>query len=338
MRRSLGTAPVLGVGILLVAAVVLLSVATGYLDVPFSTVLGDLACSLGLRSEHSQHAVVIQNLRLPRAIGGACVGAALGAAGCMLQALLRNPIASPVVLGTAQASGFGAMLAISFGFGHAGTLAGAFAMSLVALVMVLGLSRTRFSLPVESVVVVGMAFGMLFTALSRLLQQLTRDEYVLGRMMLWAGGGLWHTTWSQLLVFAPVCLLAIGTVLLRARNLDLLALGEADAHRLGLAVKRNGIFTLVLACVLTSAAICIGGMVAFVGLIVPHAARWIVGPMHRALLPASTALGAVLVVLADMLARTIAPPQELPLTVMTSLIGVPFFLVILRSLRAKRAR
>lgn len=339
MRRSPGPLPVLLVGLLLAFAASMGSLASGVLDVPFGTVLSDLGQALGFGGAPSPHRAVIVDLRLPRVVGGLCAGAALGAAGCMLQALLRNPIASPAVLGTAQGAGFGAMVAIALlPASGALTFAGAFAGSFVALLLVLALSRTKHSMPVESVVVTGMAVGMLFTALSMLLRQFTRDEYVLGRMNLWVTGGLWHVTWGQLLVFGPIAVLAVAAALVRARDLDLLALGEADAQRLGLAVHRTGTAALLLSCVLTSAAVCIAGMVAFVGLIVPHVARWFVGPAHRALLPASACLGAVLLVLADLAARTIAPPQELPLTVMTSLLGVPFFLVILRTLRGRRAR
>lgn len=333
-----GTLPVLAIGLALALATAFASICIGYLDVPVRDVVADLAASAGLGGARSTYHAVIVDLRLPRAIGGLCVGGALGGAGAMLQALLRNPIASPTVLGTAQAAGFGAMLAIALGLGHLGTLGIAFTASLVAVAMVLALSRTKFSLPVESVVVTGMALALLFTALSRTLMQLTRDEYALGRMNLWAGGGLWHLTWNQLAVFAPLCVVAIALAMVRPRNLDLLAIGEGDAQRLGLAVRRHGTWVLVLSCVLTSAAVCIAGMVAFVGLIVPHAARRLVGPMHRALLPASVCLGAILVVAADTVARTVLPPQELQLTVVTSLLGVPCFLLILHALRARRSR
>ncbi len=332
------TSPVIVVGIVLAIATAFFSVCSGYLAVPVADVAADLLHTFGLGGAPSRHHVVIVDLRLPRAVGGLCVGSALGASGCMLQSLLRNPIASPTVLGTAQGAGFGAMLAIAFGIGHVGTLGAAFVMSMLAMLLVLALARTKHSMPVESVVVTGMAMALLFTALSRLLVQFTRDEYALGRMNLWLGGGLWHITWNQLVVFAPLTLVALCLVLLRTRHLDLLAIGESDAQRLGLAVRRQGTFVLVLSCVLTSLAVCIAGMVAFVGLIVPHAARRLVGPLHRALLPASICLGAILVVLADTVARTVAPPQEVPLTVVTSLIGVPCFLLILRALRARRSR
>lgn len=336
--RPRHASPVLVVGTVLALAAVFFSVCSGFLDVPVGDVGADLLHGLGLGGAASRYHAVIFDLRLPRALGGLCVGGALGASGCMLQSLLRNPIASPTVLGTAQGAGFGAMLAIAFGGGHFGTLGAAFVMSMVAMLLVLALARTRHSLPVESVVVTGMAMALLFTALSRLLVQFTRDEYAIGRMNLWLGGGLWHITWNQLAVFAPLTLATLTLVLLRTRHLDLLAIGESDAQRLGLDVRRQGTLVLVLSCVLTSLAVCVAGMVAFVGLIVPHAARRLVGPLHRALLPASVCLGAILVVLADTAARTVAPPQEVPLTVVTSLIGVPCFLLILRALRARRSR
>jgi iron complex transport system permease protein len=203
------------------------------------------------------------------------------------------------------------------------------------MALVLGMARSRAVLPVESVVLTGMAVGMAFTAGTLLVRTLCRDEYALGRMGLWATGGLWHVDGTQLAVFAPLCVATLVVSSFGTRHLDLLALGEADAHRLGLDVTRAGTRVLLLSCALTSLAVCIGGMVAFVGLVVPHAARRIVGPTHRVLFPTSLCLGAALVVAADCTARTAVPPQEIPLTVVTSLLGVPAFLLLLRSLRAR---
>ncbi|MEZ5967118.1 MAG: iron ABC transporter permease [Planctomycetota bacterium] len=330
------TWPVAVTGGALLALVALASVGFGIIAVPWSTVAGDLLAAVGLGGAASDDHIVIVNLRLPRALGASCVGGALGTAGCMLQALLRNPLASPTVIGTAQGAMFGAVLAIALGLSRAGTLATSFTMSVGAVTLVLGMARTRRALPVESVVVTGMAVALMFMALARLLLAVTRDEYALGRMTQWLAGGLWHANWDELRMLAPLTVIGVVVACACARSLDLLALGEADAHRLGLRVRRVGTVVLVGSCVLTSLAICIGGMVAFVGLIVPHACRRLVGPTHAVLLPASASLGAMLVVVTDTVARTAVPPQELPLTVVTSLVGVPSFLVILRALRGRR--
>lgn len=327
---------VLSIGIPLVCLVALASLGFGITQVSWSGIFEDLATLARIGDSLSDHYIVVCNLRLPRALGALCVGGALGTAGCMLQALLRNPLASPTVIGTAQGAMFGGMVAIALGCGHASTLGMSFGVSVIALFLVLSMARTKRSLPVESVVLTGMAVAMMFVALARLTIAVTRDEYALGRMALWMSGGLWHVTWQQLLILAPPCVIVIALACLMARSLDLLALGEEDAHRLGLRVRRAGTFVLIASCILTSLAICTGGMVAFVGLIVPHACRRLVGPSHAVLVPASALLGGIFLVVTDTVARTALPPQELSLTVVTSLVGVPAFLMMLRTLRQRR--
>lgn len=338
--RAVAPRAVIGWGTIAVLAAVLASLAAGV----FGTRFGDVARALGawLRGtapspEDATTYTLVAHMRLPRAVGAVVVGSTLGSAGVLLQALLRNPLASPFVIGTSQAAGFGAVLAIFLGLSALPTLGLAFACSVVAALLVLVLSRSERSLPTESVVLTGLSMSLLFGALIGLVRYLARDEGVISRISLWILGGLWHLSWSSLAVLAPPAMLAVAVASLLWRRLDLLALGEADAARLGLAVRRTGTLVLLLSCVLTSLAVCIGGVVAFVGLVVPHAARRLVGPAHGALLPAAACLGALFVLGADVLARTAVPPQELPLGVVTSLVGVPAFLVLLRALRARRA-
>jgi iron complex transport system permease protein len=164
---------------------------------------------------------------------------------------------------------------------------------------------------------------------------LSRDEDQLARMALMLAGGLWRVSWGSLSIIAPVTAAACLAALTVARPLDLLALGEGDAKRLGLNTARTGTVVLLLACLATSLAVSLAGVVAFVGLIVPHAARRIVGHSHRVLLPACILLGSTLVVLTDTLARSLAPPHELPLGVVTSLLGVPCFIIIVRAMQRR---
>jgi len=334
--RGAAVGTVVSAGMLLVALAAAISLGLGVVEIPLRDVVRALGeMFLSGRATSTNYTLVV-GMRLPRALGALCVGASLGTAGCMLQSLLRNPLASPFVIGTAQGAGFGAVLAIFLGLPYIGTISFAFVMSVVAAFLVLRLARTQRSLPMESVVLTGLSMSLLFGALIGLVRYMAHDEGVLSRIALWILGGLWHLTWAPLAVMAPLALLTVGMSCLLWRSLDLLALGGADAERLGLRVKRVGTLVLLLSCVMTSLAICIGGVVAFVGLIVPHAARRLVGPAHSVLMPASAFLGGILVIATDTLARTAVPPQELPLGVVTSLIGVPAFLVIMRSLRARR--
>jgi iron complex transport system permease protein len=314
-----------------------LSLAVGVIHVPFGEVLrvlGELFSPPPPGGESIDHTLVA-DMRLPRAVGALCVGAALGTAGCMLQALLRNPLASPSVIGTAQAAAFGKVLAVLIGLPYLGTISLSFALAVGGALLVLVLARTRTGLPAISVVLMGLNVSLLFAALTGLVVFLSRDEGQLSRMALMLLGGLWQVSWTPLAVIAPLTALTVAISLLFGRQLDLLALGETDAKRLGVNVETTGTIVLLTSCLLTSLAVCLAGVVAFVGLVVPHAARRLVGPAHAALLPASAFLGAILVVLTDTLARSVVPPNELPLGVVTSLIGVPCFLLVVRSLRSR---
>ncbi len=330
MRGSRLRPPVVvlvGAGLALVAAI--LSLSIGVVHVPFGEVLHDLVG--GDAVDSGLHRTLILQMRLPRTVGALCVGAALGTAGCILHSLLRNPLASPSVIGASQAAGLGVVIGIHFAFPYLAALSLAFACSVSAAFLVLALSRGRNGRQADSVVLAGLNLSLLFGALIGLFQYLSRDASELSRMVLWILGGLWQVTWDPLVVMVPLTVTAVTLAILLARRLDLLALGDTDARRLGLDVERTGTALLLLACFLTSLAVCVAGVVAFVGLVVPHAARRIVGSSHAVLLPASAFLGGVLVVATDSIARTIVPPNELPLGVVTSILGVPTFLVLMRS-------
>jgi iron complex transport system permease protein len=336
--RRTRAATVILVGAAAAALTTAASLAVGIIHVPLGDVAGALAGLAGGQGDVSEtNRTLVVEMRLPRAVGAIAAGAALGTAGCMLQALLRNPLASPFVIGTAQAAGFGAVVAIFLGLPYAGTLGLAFVMSVAAAFLVLSLSRTQRSLPTESVVLTGISVSLMFAAMTALVRYFAHDEGEIARMALWLLGGLWHLSWGPLAAMAPLTVLTVASAMLLTRHLDLLSLGESDAQRLGVRARRTGTIVLLVSCLLTSLAVCTAGVVAFVGLVVPHAARKIVGPSHAALLPASAFLGAILVVATDTAARTVAPPHELPLGVVTSLIGVPCFLVLMRSLRARRS-
>jgi len=316
----------------------MLSLGVGVVPVPAREVARVLSEWIaGGVGDGSMARTLVLEMRLPRAVAALCVGGALGAAGALLQALLRDPLASPSIIGTAQAAGFGRVLGVYLGLHYASSLALAFAMALAGTSLVLAISRSRGAFPSQIVLLTGVNVGLFFAALIGLVQYLSRDEGQLSRMVLWLLGGLWQVTWAPLLVIAPATLACIAVALLFGRHLDLLALGEDSALRLGLGARSSPTAILILACLLTSLAVSIAGVVAFVGLVVPHAARRLVGPAHGVLLPASTFLGGILVLAVDCVARSAVPPNELPLGVLTSLLGVPFFLVILRSIQRRGA-
>lgn len=318
-------------GLALLALALLASLAVGVIHTPLVELLRALLGRAAPGADGELTRTLVLEMRLPRALAALCVGASLGTAGVLLQALLRDPLASPTIIGTAQASGFGRVLGVFLGLSYASSVGLSFAMALAGTLLVLVVGRSTRGFASQVVLLTGVNVGMLFAALIGLLQYASRDEGQLSRMVLMLLGGLWQVTWTPLRTIAPLSLLAIALAFLAARPLDLFALGEESAERLGLATGASGMALLVLACLLTSLAVSIAGVIAFVGLVVPHAARRLVGPVHARLLPASALLGALLVLGTDCIARTAVAPNELPLGVLTSLIGVPFFLAILRS-------
>lgn len=329
---------VYAIGTAATVTAVLLSLTMGV----FQLSIGEVTAALlhpgtGGDGADSMHRTLILQMRLPRAVAALLVGSSLGAAGCMLQALLRDPLASPTIIGTAQAAGFGRVFGVFVGLTYAGSVALSFAMAVVGAVLVLTVARSRRGFPTQAVLLTGVNVGMLFAALIGLTQYLSRDEGQLSRMILMLLGGLWQVTWVPIAIIAPFTVAALVLGILMARHLDLLSLGEADADRLGLRIRTSGTIVLLLSCLLTSLAVSIAGIVAFVGLVVPHAARKLVGPAHHVLLPASMFLGGVMTLCVDVLARSAVPPNELPLGVLTSLIGVPCFLVVMNSMLGRRS-
>lgn len=319
------------VGVLVAAIALVASLGVGVIHTPMRDVAG--AVLDGLRGECAASTVhtLVLDIRLPRAIAAMSVGAALATAGCVLQALLRDPLASPTMIGSAQAAGFGRVLGVFCGLSYGASLGSSFVMAIAGTLLVMAIARSRQGFPSHIVLLAGVNVGMLFAALIGLVQYASRDEGQLSRMVLFLLGGLWQVTWGPLVWVAPLVAAAVVGEWAFARDLDLFALGEEHARRLGLATRRSGLVALVLASLLTALAVSIAGVVAFVGLVVPHAARRLVGPLHANLLPTCALLGGLLVLGTDCVARTAVAPNELPLGVLTSLVGVPFFLMLLHA-------
>jgi len=287
-----------------------------------------------------QEETILFVFRLPRAVAAALVGAALATAGALFQGLLRNPLADPYVVGTSGGAALGAVLGsllgdriAVLGFGPVPLLA--FAGALGALALVYQLARVGGRVPVVSVLLAGFAVSSLLGYTGSLLMILdSRLQVQLPQIYARLLGGITVAGWSEVRMIGPLVLLGIAGSLTLTRTLDALSLGEEGAARLGIPVERHKLWLLGLGSLLTAAAVSISGLVGFVGLIVPHAMRLACGPVHRLLLPASAVAGALFLVLADLLARTAAPPAEMPVGIVTALLGGPFFLWLLR--RTKR--
>lgn len=288
---------------------------------------------IGLREQ-----VILFDIRAPRTLMGAIVGASLAVSGAVMQGLFRNPLADPGLVGVSAGAGLGAILAIVLGgFLPAAILtwAGMYLVPLAAffggwlttlLLYRVATSRGRTSVAV--MLLAGIALGALTGALSGILVYIANDQQ-LRDLTFWGLGSLAGATWAKLTVAAPLIVLALIAAPFLARSLDALTLGEAAAGHLGIPVQSmKNIAILTVACA-TGASVAATGGIGFIGIVVPHLLRLAIGPGHRHLLPASALLGASLLLVADMISRTIIAPGELPIGIITATIGGPFFLYIL---------
>ena len=277
---------------------------------------------------------IVWDLRVPRVLEAIVVGLGLAVAGAAFQGLLRNPLADPYVLGTASGAALGAAVAVLIpvrieilAFGLLQALA--FAGALAAVWTVYRLSRVAGASPLTSLLLTGYAVGSLLAA--GLAMAMYLSGAALRQIFAYLLGSFDHASWGQLAGAAPVIGVASALILLRARSLNGLLLGEETAVHLGIDVRRERAILLGLASLITAAAVAVSGLIGFVGLVVPHVVRLLVGPNARLVLPLSAIGGAVLMVVADLIARLLG---ELPVGVITALVGAPFFVAVLR--RAQR--
>jgi iron complex transport system permease protein len=281
---------------------------------------------------------IIMNVRLPRVILGIFVGASLAVAGAAFQGVLRNPLAEPYTLGVASGSSVGAAVLIYFGLQYA--LLGQWTVPVVAFItgiltlwIVLRLSQENGQIKKETLILSGVVMQAFFGAIVSFLVAMSKQT--VNEIMFWLMGSLSMRGWEYSMIIGPY--LAIGLMILigYARALNLFALGERQAAHLGVNVERTKLIVLCVATLLTAAAVSVAGVIGFVGLIVPHLLRLIVGPDYRLLIPLSALGGGIYVVLADTLARTALAPTEIPLGVVTAFLGAPFFAYLLH--KQKRA-
>ena len=287
---------------------------------------------------------IVWLVRLPRVVEGALVGAALATAGALFQGLLRNSLADPYLLGISSGAAVGATLAFLI-LGPATLALGldpllvaqyglpllAFVGALAAVALVYSLAWVNHRTPVVTLILAGVAVSALLGALQTLI--ITQNPDVgrrLGSLYAWLSGGIILADWSQISVVGVLILAGLAGALLLAPVLDTFALGEEGAMYLGVRVERMKLIIVAVAALLVAAAVSISGLVGFVGLFVPHVCRLLLGPRHRLLLPAAALVGSIFVIWADVLARTLIHDSELPLGVVTALVGGPFFLWLLR--------
>ena len=276
---------------------------------------------------------IVADIRLPRVLLAAVAGMALTTVGTVVQALLRNPLASPTVLGVSSGAATGAITVMRFGLLLGGAVSfglAAFAGAFLTLLLVLVIARRRQTLSAGTLVLTGMAVSALLSAVNNFMVLTSPDPQLASQVLFWSLGGFGAAKWENLLV--PTLVLAVGMLfcLAEASNLNLLLGGEQTAGSLGLDVNRFRTWMFVVAAAIVGVTVAVCGVIGFVGLVMPHITRMLVGADHRRTLPVGLLLGAIFTVLADVGARMAIEPQELPVGIVTAFIGAPFFLFLLR--------
>ncbi|CAN5827168.1 iron ABC transporter permease [soil metagenome] len=276
---------------------------------------------------------IVWQIRLPRVVLAATVGAALALAGAAFQGVFRNPLADPYLLGAASGAGFAAAAAMVYGaglplLGGWGVPVAAFVGAAATVVVVVALARRGWSVPVVPLILAGVVIGSSLSAGTSFVLLAAREQAV--GILSWLLGSLTFASWDRLAVAAPLVLVAAVVLLACARGLNVLQLGETSAAQLGVPVEALKVAVVAAATLATAAAVSMAGVIGFVGLVVPHAVRLALGPDHVRLLPVAAIWGAAFLVLADLVARTVISPVELPVGVVTALVGAPFFLALLR--------
>ena len=281
----------------------------------------------------AEDAIVFQ-LRLPRVVLGALVGAMLAGCGAAFQGAFRNPLADPYLLGTAAGAGLGATMVVAYA--PAGTHAAlvpvaAFVGAVLAVAVAYAVGRSAGGRGAVSLVLAGVVVASFFTALQTFVQQQNVDT--VEEVYSWILGRLTTAGWREVLTILPYAAVSASVLVLYGRLLDVLAVGDEEAASLGIDVRRVRLAVIVAATVGTAAAVAVSGLIGFVGIIVPHTIRLLVGGSYRAVLPLSLIAGAGFLVLCDVIARTVLAPQELPIGVVTAFFGAPFFALVLRRSR-----
>ncbi len=276
---------------------------------------------------------IVLDVRLPRILLAGLVGAALAVAGATYQGLFRNPLADPYLLGVASGAGLGATIAFLIPFAASWMAFGAvplfaFVGAMVAVAVVYSLARVGKTLPVTTLILAGVALGAFLSSITAYLMTISGEE--LHGIVFWLLGGLSLTNWAEVWTVFPCIVAGIIVIWLYARPLNVMQLDEEQAQQLGINVERVKLILLGAATLITAAAVCFTGLIAFVGIMIPHAVRLIWGPDYRFLLPLSTLVGAIFLILADTLAHTLLAPTEIPVGVITAFCGAPFFLYLLR--------
>ncbi len=317
--------------------VICTSLSAGQYDLSFMQVVAWFFHKMGLPfleniNVTEQQEAVLMFIRSPRTAVGLLVGAGLAASGAVLQGLFSNPLADPGIIGVSSGATFGAVIAIIIGISSTSLIGlplSAFIGAVIAVSLTIGLATRHGRIPVLTLLLAGVVVGMLFSALTAAMLTIM-DDHKVQQYLFWTIGSLDYRRWEHVLMGVVPISLGIIIMMLMARHLNILALGEAEAKAVGMNVTKFRLILLAVATMTTASSVCITGSIGFVGLIIPHMMRMLVGPNHRHLLPASMVGGAVFLVFCDAVGRMLLPNSEINVGIMTAVLGTPYFLYLLR--------
>jgi iron complex transport system permease protein len=328
------------IALVLLLAGIVVSSASGQLDITAGQVVGSILDRWGLTTALAPEDEVVNAtlwvVRFPRIIMAMAVGAALAVGGALMQAIFGNPLAEPGVVGVSSGAALGASMAIVFGiqFAGSGVAAMAFIGGLLATLVVYAVARAGGRTEVVTLLLTGIAINA-FAQAGLAFVLFLADTASREQIVFWQLGSLAGSVWSEIAVVVPLLVVGTGVAWVLARQLDVLSLGERNARQLGVDVEGVRIIVILLVALLTAAAVAFAGIIAFVGLIVPHIVRMALGPSHRALIGVSVIGGAALMVWADLFTRTLVDGADLPIGMLTALVGGPFFFALLFQQRRK---
>ena len=339
LKREYASVALLALLVLLVV-VGCVSLTFGQIDVPVKNAVAVVTQQLGLpllqdTPVAKEQLAVIWYIRFPRMLVGMLVGGALGISGAVMQGIFSNPLADPGLIGISAGAATGAVISIAVGTATTSMFAMpafAFCGSICAVCLTVFLAMRNGKIPVMTLLLAGVAVGMLLGAVTSGVLTFM-NEQKLQQYLFWMVGGLDYRRWEHVYLAAGPVLTGICIMLLLARHLNILVLGETEAKAVGMPVTQFRMGLLFVAAMTTATSVCVSGNIGFVGLVIPHMMRMLLGPDHRVLLPASALGGAVFLVFCDSLGRIIMPPAEVRVGIMTAVLGSPYFLYLLRKMQ-----
>lgn len=319
--------------------IMIISATMGSANIPFAEGFKIIFSKIPLMGNYidisgieSSSIMIVSKIRLPRIILACLIGGALSICGAVFQGIFKNPMADPYVLGVSSGAALGATAVIVFGFslsvfGLSVTVVGAFIGAILATMTVYVISMVGGKTPTTTLLLSGITLNLFLSSVISLLMSLNRDQ--VERIIFWTMGSVSSANYLKILVITVPFIIGFSVFMIYSKDLNLMLMGEDTAQGLGVNVEKTKMILLVVASLLTGASVSVSGIIGFVGIIVPHGVRMLIGPDHRKLLPMSALVGSIFLMICDTIARVIVAPGELPIGVVTALFGAPYFLILL---------